>query len=94
MLRCGGFAHPACAGDHHVLQLDESGLYEYVILLDDPQNPLRSDSGSFSQIDDGIILFSTHGSQFADTLYYSAGGSTLLNRTFSVEFAPGQELEN
>ena len=33
--------------DHHVLQLDERGAYEYVILSDDPQNPLRSDSGSF-----------------------------------------------
>ena len=79
--------------EHHVLELDESGLYEYVILSDDPQNPLRSDSGSFNQINDGIILFSTDGIQLADTLYYSADGSTLLNRTFSVEFAPGREFD-
>ena len=78
--------------EHHVLELDESGLYEYVILSDDPQNPLRSDSGSFSQIDDGIILFSTDGVQLADTLYYSADGSTLLNRTFSIELAPDGSL--
>ena len=79
--------------EHHVLGLDESGLYEYVILSDDPQNPLRSDSGSFSQIDDEIILFSTDGVQLADTLYYSADGSTLLNRTFSIEFAPGRKFD-
>lgn len=79
--------------EHHVLELDESGLYEYVILSDDPKNLLRSDSGSFSQIDDGIILFSTHEVQLADTLYYSADGSTLLNRAFSIEFAPGQEFD-
>ena len=79
--------------EHHVLELGESGLYEYVILSDDPENPLRSDSGSFSQIDDGIILFSTDGVQLADTLYYSADGSTLLNRAFSIEFAPGREFD-
>ena len=79
--------------DHHVLQIDESGLYEYVILSDDPENPLRSDLGSFGQIDDGIVLSSTEGFQLADTLYYSADRSTLLNRTFSIEFAPGREFD-
>ena len=79
--------------DHHVLQLDERGVYEYVILSNDPENPLRSDLGSFSQIDDRIVLFSTEGFQLADTLYLSEDGSTLLNRTFSIEFAPGREFD-
>jgi len=79
--------------EHHVLELDERGSYEYTILSNDPENPLRSDLGSFSQIDDGIILFSMDGVQLADTLYYSADGSTLLNRTFSIEFAPGRKFD-
>ena len=79
--------------DHHVLQLDEKGAYEYVILSDDPENPLRSDLGSFGQIDDGIILFSTEGFQLANTLYLSEDGLTLLNRTFSIELAPGRKFD-
>ena len=78
--------------DHHVLRFDD-GSYEYTILSNDPDSPLRSDSGSFSQIDGTITFSSSEGVQLADTLSLSADGASLLNRTHSIEFRPGREFE-
>ena len=47
MLRCGGFAHPACAGDHHVLQLLPMQLDKCTIigtLRDDEQKQTAASS--------------------------------------------------
>ena len=78
--------------DHHVLRLEETGSYEYTILSNDPDNPLRSDSGSYELIDDKIALSSEQGVQLADSLRVSADRASLVHGTLFIEFGPGREF--
>lgn len=79
--------------DHHVLRLEETGSYEYTILSNDPDIPLRSDSGSYELIDDKIALSSEQGVQLlADSLRVSADRASLVHGTLFIEFGPGREF--
>ena len=79
--------------DHHVLYLSEDGSYEYTILSNNPDDPLRSDAGTFHQIDGMIALTSSDGMQIADTLSVNSDDTSLLNRGLSVSLQRGREFD-
>ena len=68
---------------HHVLKFGENGSYDYTILSEDPDNPLRTDSGLFRQIENQVVIN-------ADTLNWSEDGSILASQDLSLEFRQGR----